>query len=158
MNSDELDLTVPACGNVRVRVRKDPTKNYSYLIEPAIWHPAVTFIGQLLVVYGNKTPQSLLENIELSTSNPINVESAIQYRKDRKGFDEKNAQIIQISSGKIKCCICLEKFKNQPEVVRFMCYRMHWICRTCYNGSDIKSCPLCRFHIRGKKYQFGVSE
>jgi hypothetical protein len=158
MDPTDFTIAVPACGNIRVRVRKDPIRENWYLIEPAIWHPAVSLIGQLLVVSGNETPQSLLENIELSTSNPRDVDAAIQYRKNRKGFDEKNAQIVQISSGKIKCCICLEKFRDQPEVIRFMCNRMHWICRTCYNGNDIKSCPLCRYRSFGKKYRFGVSE
>jgi hypothetical protein len=158
MNSDEFDVAVPACGNIRVRVRKDPIQENCYLVEPAIWHPAVSLIGQLLVVSENETPQALLENIELSTSNPRDVDAAIQYRKDRKGFDEKNAQIVQISSGKIKCCICLEKFRDQPEAVRFMCNQMHWICRTCYNGNDIGPCPLCRFRPFGKKYRFGINK
>jgi hypothetical protein len=156
MDTTDFTVTVPVCGNIRVRIRKDPIRQDSYLVEPAIWHPAVDLIGQHLVVTRNETPQLLLSDIESAMQSPMNLDAAIQYRKDRKGFDEKNARIVQISSGKISCCVCLEDFDNQPEVVRFMCYRLHWVCRTCYNGNDIGPCPLCRFRPFGKKYRYGV--
>jgi len=157
--SDPHDFTilVPACGNRRVRVRKDPIRSNVYLVEPAIWHPAVSFIGQKMIVSENESPQLLLSDIERNMSSPGNIEAAVQYRKNIQSFDERNANIVKISSGEIDCCICLETFKDQPEIVRFMCLNMHWVCRTCYNGNEIKSCPLCRFNDPYvKMYRFGV--
>ena len=47
------------------------------------------------------------------------------------------------------CCICLDNFETEQDVIRLPCNKFHFFHRKCINDWIIKSptCPLCKIEI-----------
>lgn len=84
---------------------------------------------------------------------PVNISAAIDYRRDRKKYLEKNRQIQKVLSGHKECPVCFSDF-HDPKNTRFMCYNLHWICKECFYSNKIEKCVLCRFKYRAQWQTF----
>lgn len=80
MNSDEIDLTVSVCGNIRVRVRKDPIKENYYLVEPLFGIPQFLYLDNFLLYLKTKLHNrcwrisNLVLLIQAMSMLPFNIE------------------------------------------------------------------------------------
>lgn len=114
-----------------------------WLIEPAIFHPCVSLLGSYAIANNFEDLKNDLINFNIS--DPMDISAAIMFKNKPEKFFETNNKLKIIRENNKECCVCLEKY-NDPNVIRIMCYNLHWICRNCYNrNKELKKCPLCRF-------------
>jgi len=90
----EFKIPVPVCNNIEVSCRliHETPRLIKYQVTPAIWHPNVTPQSHILC-YKDENPKDLLLDESTFFRDPCNIDAALQYKKDRKAFDDVNTQL-----------------------------------------------------------------
>jgi hypothetical protein len=136
----EVVVLVPICGGISVKIDKDPSNPRRFDVWPPIYHPAVDFFLQKIIVADGENPVDLLLEDQM-LSIPLNIDAAIFFRRNREKFDQRNKKLQEQTYE--ECVCCMEK----PDRVRFMCPNLHWICRSCYEKDNRRTyCYLCRWN------------
>ena len=114
-----------------------------------IWHPSVFVAPRRLngVIIGTSEEDvfRLLQDIEYSRKNPVNIDASVQIYRDKQAFYEHN-KLLQLQLGK-PCDVCAEKldYTDTGNQLDYSCYNgcvFHQIC-----VSEATVCPRCN-----KKY------
>ena len=70
---------------VRCKNHHDNQPN-KWSVEPTIWHPAVDFIGSYIIAENETALLESLTNIASNSTNPLNVDAAIQYKNNKAEY------------------------------------------------------------------------